>query len=369
MERPEPLALWAVKDNLHSLFPQGGALGWVNQGPSAHILSIMNFRFWIATALLAGSWLLGLNYFYPASPWAWAAVVAAAVVLLGTAKNEVRLDRPLEAVALVLLLPAVWFAPWPYRAAPLLIAFGLALRLLPERRRWTDWLAGGAIAAGVALFVQALVLQLYIGQTAQSHDLPWPLPDALAGVARLLGIDAAADGSTVVMHSMRETARLAATWELLLDPATLLFFVGALVVLPLVNFAGLAVELPPQLDDGATDGRGLHGLAALDSRAADFDAGRADLAAGAGGAADGRLSAARANHRPRSPLARDEPHLLAVDAAPAVGRADAAGVAICAAVQENGCHCWLAQQCRQSLLGKPAVAPSSAEGGCATPPR
>ena len=35
-------------------------------------------RFWIGTALLAGSWLLGLDYFYPASPWGWLATVAAA---------------------------------------------------------------------------------------------------------------------------------------------------------------------------------------------------------------------------------------------------------------------------------------------------
>jgi hypothetical protein len=40
-------------------------------------------RLWIGTALLAGSWLLGLDYFYPANPWAALAAVAAAVVLLG----------------------------------------------------------------------------------------------------------------------------------------------------------------------------------------------------------------------------------------------------------------------------------------------
>ena len=43
----------------------------------------MNIRFWIGTALLAGSWLLGLNNFYPVNPWAWSAVIAAAVLLLG----------------------------------------------------------------------------------------------------------------------------------------------------------------------------------------------------------------------------------------------------------------------------------------------
>ncbi|MBU4399943.1 MAG: hypothetical protein KKE86_11485, partial [Planctomycetes bacterium] len=166
----------------------------------------MNIRFWIGTALLAGSWLLGLNFFHPVNPWAWSAVVAAAVLLLGksggalgataglssSAENTVgqanrgtRAAWPIENLALVLLLPAAWFAPWPYRAAPLLIVLGLALRLLPIRRRWADWLAGGAIAAGVVMFVQSLVLQLYIGHTAQSHELPWPLPDALAGIATL----------------------------------------------------------------------------------------------------------------------------------------------------------------------------------------
>ena len=242
-----------------------------------HLLSerengIVNIRFWIAAALLAGSWLLGLNYFYPINPWAWSAVVAAAVLLLGktngalgataglssSAENTVgqanrgtRAAWPIEAFALVLLLPAAWFAPWPYRAAPLLIVLGLALRLLPTRRRWADWLAGGAIAAGVVMFVQALILEVYITHTARSHELPWPLPDALAGIATLLGIDAAADGSNIVMHSMRQTHRLAATWELLLDPATLLFFVGALAMLP------MAKPKTTGAPSDATDGRGF----------------------------------------------------------------------------------------------------------------
>lgn len=186
-------------------------------------------RFWIGTALLAGSWLLGLDYFYPANPYAWLAAVIAAVLLLGN--NKPLTASHLNAVAIALLLPAVWFAEWPYRATPLLIVLGLALQLLPIRKRWSNWLAGGAITAGVVMLVQALVLELYASDTAYSHDLPWPLPDLLAGVATLLGIDATADGSSIVMHSMRQTHRLAATWELLLDPATLLFFVGGWAML------------------------------------------------------------------------------------------------------------------------------------------
>ncbi|GAG09594.1 unnamed protein product, partial [marine sediment metagenome] len=193
-------------------------------------------------ALLAGSWLLGLDYFSPASPWAWLAAVGAAVVLLGTtlkptmladedASKENRRRRSLETAALLLFLPAVWFASWPYRAAPLLIILGLAIRLLPLRKRWTDCLAYGTVTAGVVMLVQALATELYTLHTAWSHELPWPLPDLLAGIATLLGIDASADGSTVVMHSMRQVHRLGATWDLLLDPATFLFLVGGLTVL------------------------------------------------------------------------------------------------------------------------------------------
>ena len=125
----------------------------------------------------------------------------------------------------------MWFAAWPYRAAPLLIVMGLGLGLLPIGRRWADRLAAGAVAAGVVLLVQALALEAYADHTMRWHDLPWPLPKSLAGIAALLGIDATAAGSSVVMHSMRQVHRLAATWELLVDPATLLFFVGGLTML------------------------------------------------------------------------------------------------------------------------------------------
>ena len=199
-------------------------------------------RLWIAVALLAGSWLLGLDYFYPAITWAWLAAVGAAVVLMGTtlepakgadddASEKDPRRRSLETTAMVLFLPAVWFAPWPYRAAPLLIVLGLAIRLLPVRKRWTDCLAYGAVTAGVVMLVQALAVELYTLHTAWSHELTWPLPNLLAGIATLLGIDASAEGSTIVMHSMRQTHRLGATWELLFDPATVLFFVGGLTTL------------------------------------------------------------------------------------------------------------------------------------------
>ncbi len=197
---------------------------------------------WIGVALLAGSWLLGLEYFYPASPWAWLAAVGAAVVLLRktTGNPLAALQTRPQTIALLLLLPVVWYASWPYRAAPLLIVLGLAIHLLPHGKRWADGLAFGSVAAGVILFAQALALALYADHTAWSHDLPRPLPDMLTGVATLLGIDATADGSSVVMHSMRQIHRLGATWELLLDPATFLFFVGGLTMFAL----WVCVEMP-----------------------------------------------------------------------------------------------------------------------------
>lgn len=195
-------------------------------------------RAWIGVGLLAVSWLLGRTYYFPANRLGWAVVVIAGAALLSGSVR--RGPRRREAwVALLLLLPAVWFAPWPLRAPPLLIVVGLALELLPIPRHWPKLLGRGAITAGAVMLAQSLAMGAYAGLTARCHDLPRPLPAMLAGLAHLLGIDAAADGSTVVMYSIRQVHRLGATWELLLDPATLCFLVGSLVILGLVVWGGL----------------------------------------------------------------------------------------------------------------------------------
>lgn len=67
-------------------------------------------RAWIGMALLAVSWLLGMTYYFPANRLAWVAVVLAGAVLLGGSMK--RGPRRREAcIALLLLLPAVFFAP------------------------------------------------------------------------------------------------------------------------------------------------------------------------------------------------------------------------------------------------------------------
>jgi hypothetical protein len=81
---------------------------------------------------------------------------------------------------------------------------------------------------------QSLAVSGYAAQTARSHELPAWLVAIVGGVARLLGIDAATTDSVVALHSVRQVHRLAATWELLLDPVTLSFFVGGIVLLAVV---------------------------------------------------------------------------------------------------------------------------------------
>ena len=209
----------------------------------------MRLSAWLAAALLAVSWLFGLEYYYPVCPWAWLASIAAAVVLLagvrrgandecgmtsdesGPATDDSSFaSRRVAFAALALLVPAVWVAGWPYRMPPLLVAIGLAIWLLPKRQ-WTGRLALSLVAAGVVMLVQAVALELYVGWTMRWHDLPWPLPEGLAAVVGWLGAPATANGSAVVVHSLRQVHRLAASWELLIDPATWLFLVGGLAML------------------------------------------------------------------------------------------------------------------------------------------
>ena len=77
-------------------------------------------RAWIATALLAGSWLMGLSYYELACLPAWIVLIAAGISLmagLSTDNGQRTTDAAgtLQAVAALLMLPVVWFAPWPYR--------------------------------------------------------------------------------------------------------------------------------------------------------------------------------------------------------------------------------------------------------------
>jgi hypothetical protein len=196
-------------------------------------------RAWIGLALLSGSWLLGLGYYHPPHWPAWTVAIVLGTVLLVSKPTRVPSRRELG-IALAMLLPAVWLMPWPYRAAPLLFVVGIGLQWATVERRWLKPLGWGAVKAGTLLLVQSLALLAYSVETARCHDLPRPLPRLLGWIASLMGIDAAVHGHTLTMHSRREIGEtatvhyLAASWGLLLDPATLCFFVGGLVLLALL---------------------------------------------------------------------------------------------------------------------------------------
>jgi len=184
-------------------------------------------RAWIGLGLLSASWLWGLGYYQPGSWTVWTLAVMLGTLLLAE-KPSMRFGSVQGRVVLAMLLPAVWFMPWPYRAAPLLIGSGLALQLVPIPRRWPASLGWGAIQAGVVLLVEAVAMLAYASFTARSHDLPGPLVSLIGAIAWLLGAEVAVDGPYVVFPSIREVYRLTATWDLFLDPASFAFLLGGL---------------------------------------------------------------------------------------------------------------------------------------------
>jgi hypothetical protein len=189
-------------------------------------------RAWIALALLSGSWLFGLAYYQDARWLAWSVILVAAVVLL-TGLDIQRPGKGTLLTAAVLAAPAVVLAPWPYRAAPVLICAGALLWAAPIPRRWPGRLGGAGVVASVILVAQFVGMFMYESATAQSHELPCGLAYLPYAVARLIGIDAALDRTTMALHSMRRVHYLGATWELMLDPATWCFLIGGVVLLSL----------------------------------------------------------------------------------------------------------------------------------------
>jgi hypothetical protein len=214
---------------------------------SAHLVRVqLGLRAWIGVALLAGSWLLGLSYYEPANERAWAVVLLVATLLLcvqgpkshrqdaGAASPDAPRYRftketGLIIVSLLLLVPAIASSPWPYRAGPFLVAHGMAFWLLPIANPRLRSTGAGMIVAGLVLLAQSTAMTLYGHSTAHNHDLPWPAPQVVAGMSCLLGLDAVADGTEVVLRTVRQPHRLAVTWDLVFDPATLCFFLGCLV--------------------------------------------------------------------------------------------------------------------------------------------
>jgi hypothetical protein len=189
-------------------------------------------RAWVGLALLSAAWLFGLDYYHQANWPVWVLLIAGGTALLA----GFDLRRPTRGellAAAFLVLPALVIVPWPYRAAVGLLLGGILLSVAPFPGSWAVALGAGGLAAGMVLLVQATGMLVYESVTAWSHELPGPLAALLYGVGRLLGIEAALDGTTIALHSMRRVHYLGATWELLLDPVTWCFLVGGLALLGL----------------------------------------------------------------------------------------------------------------------------------------
>jgi hypothetical protein len=123
---------------------------------------------WLGVAVLAGAWMLGSNYFQPATAASWVMLVVIGATLLEPAGRCLP-GRRTMALALLALVPAVWYLPTPYRAVPILMGLGLAAQLLPFPRRWPGFWGRGALAAGAVLSSQAVALWLYAALTARRH--------------------------------------------------------------------------------------------------------------------------------------------------------------------------------------------------------
>ena len=186
-------------------------------------------RGWLGIALLAGSWLFGMPYFQTAHLVVWIVLVIAAASLLGDVTLRLPTRRPRMAAMLLLLIP-IWWLAWPDKVIPILLAVGLGATLLPVARRWSRQVGRGALAAGLILFVQGTLLELYQIATARGHELPGALAGFLALALRLVGADAVLDGSWLAVATTNGTDRFAATWELLFDPATVCFLAGGLAL-------------------------------------------------------------------------------------------------------------------------------------------
>ena len=230
--------------------------------------------------------------------------------------------------------------PWPYRAAPLLIVVGLGVQLLPIRKRWSDWLATGpyrrrdVARSGVGL-----------GTVRQPHRMRpttcrGPCPTCWPALPPCWALTPRPTVRRVVMHSMRQVHRLAATWELLLDPATFLFFIGGLTMLALrrndecgmmndecqTNTPVVGCEEP--IHHSSFFIHHFPDWSAWIGGLQDTDVMILCMAAAAGRPADGPVCAPRVAIGSRPAATRDEPFFFAVDAVVAAGRAGAVGMAI-----------------------------------------
>jgi len=215
-------------------------------------------RAWLATALLAASWLVGTGYYHQADYAPWAVMVAlAAVLLIGPPAPA--WPRAATGAAIVLLIPAAALSAaagrWALLAGPALMMLALSAGLGPARWRWARRISLAALTAGGVLVVQRATFWAYECLTARTPNLPDVLTRGLAAAGRCVGLDVAADGAHLAMFSMLQVHRLAATWALLADPVSVCFLAGGIVL--------IAVRVSGTVRPGRRAGAAVAAVAAL----------------------------------------------------------------------------------------------------------
>ena len=187
-------------------------------------------RWAIGLTLLSVSWLCGWELLTNPVWWLWLLFVLGGVLcLIHIPVRDLTWKESL--FALGLLLPTVYWVPRPVGIIGWLFVLGIILTSLPIPRAWPGQLGKGCLCAALVLLVQALSLAVYVYLTARSHELPQVLAQSLYWLIRLFGVDVALDNGNLIVHTSRTVHHLGATWECLLDPATLCFCLGAFVLM------------------------------------------------------------------------------------------------------------------------------------------
>lgn len=198
----------------------------------------------LGLALMAGAAMAASGLYEPAQPVASVVLGSLATLLMICAGrrpegNALGDDSGRGAVArnpvggaavgwaALLLAPAALLVPWPGRAALLLLPAGWLTQAFAGPSERLHRIGRRLAAAGWTLTVMLLVLAAYTAITARNHDLPGPLAYLLCLLLRAMGVSADADGAVVHLHSWRQMHPLAATWDALFDPMSLLLVAGA----------------------------------------------------------------------------------------------------------------------------------------------
>ena len=185
---------------------------------------------WIGLVFLAWASMQAIGFYGACPEYVWGSSVGlGAVLMLGHAWQSV--PRKLAGVAALCVLPALFLGHAPTQIGAGLMAVGFFLQFLPARRTLVLRIGGTAVSAGAISMLMAFAMNFYASVTARSPLLPAWCVSVLAKIGGILGLDIAQDAGQLVIFSMRTKHPLAATWNLLIDPASFCFVIGATLLI------------------------------------------------------------------------------------------------------------------------------------------